>query len=156
MANLELTKELDNIGVVDVNPNKTLVEKALNLDVNYLDNLNDAELTKYIAALSQYNIYISLLYNKNAVLKSRMSRALEVRVYVYCKDNKLKAKTKKDRLLVACMEDDSIAMLAAKLDTIKERLLLLEDLTKNIEQYVNALKKDLIRRRIEFGGYNKS
>lgn len=152
-----VNQEMKTIGMVDVDPDKTLVEKALNLDINYLDNLDDSDLTKYIAALSQYNIFISLTYNKHAVLKSRMSKALDVRVFVFCKNNKVKkSMTKADKLLEACTSDDSIALLFAKLEGVKERLRLLDDTTKHVEGYVNALKKDLMRRRIEFGGFNKS
>jgi hypothetical protein len=141
-------------GLIDISANTSLADEALNMDIRYLDNVNDSMLTKYIAALSQYSMYITLLYNKYMVVKTRLSKALDVRVYIFCKNNKLKG-TKAEKKMEACLQSDAINRLKSELDNVKERLLLLQDTAKYIDSYVNALKKDLSRRRIEFGGYNR-
>jgi hypothetical protein len=141
-------------GLIDISANTSLADEALNMDIRYLDNVNDSMLTKYIAALSQYSMYITLLYNKYMVVKTRLSKALDVRVYIFCKNNKLNG-TKAEKKMEACLQSDAINRLKSELDNVKERLLLLQDTAKYIDSYVNALKKDLSRRRIEFGGYNR-
>jgi len=141
-------------GLIDIVSNNTLADEALNMDIRYLDNIEDKMLTKYIAALSQYSMYITLLYNKYMVVKTKLSKALDVRTYIFCKNNKLNG-TKAEKKIEACIQDDSINKITSELDSVKEKLLLLQDTSKYIDSYVNALKKDLSRRRIEFGGYNK-
>ena len=112
-------------------------------------------LTKYIAVLAQYSIYLQLTYNKNNLLKNRLNRALDVRVYKVVKDLNLKG-TKAEKKIEAAFADDAVAELQAKLDVVREKLILLEGIAGTIDFYTNALKKDLNRRRIEFGGYNNT
>jgi len=151
---LQVNTHMKECGLINIVANSTLADEALNMDIRYLDNVNDSMLTKYIAALSQYSMYITLLYNKYMVVKTKLRKALDVRTYIFCKNNNLKG-TKAEKLMEACIQDNSINKLTAELDSIKEKLLLLQDTSKYIDSYVNALKKDLSRRRIEFGGYNR-
>jgi len=150
----EATSGLVNmIGLREVAPNNDILDQALNLDIKYLDNVSDDMLTKYIAVLAQYSIFLQLTYNKNNLLKNRIKRSLEVRIYKVVKDFELKG-TKAEKKIEAAFSDNVVAELQAKLDVVKDRLALLDGISSTIDFYTNALKKDLSRRRIEFGGYN--
>ncbi len=143
------------IGLREVAPNNDILDQALNLDIKYLDNVSDDTLTKYIAVLAQYSIFLQLTYNKNNLLKNRIKRALEVRIYKVVKDLNIKG-TKAEKRIEAAFSDDVIAELQAKLEVVKDKLTLLDGVSSTIDFYTNALKKDLSRRRIEFGGYNNT
>lgn len=140
-----------DVGLIDVEPDLSLVNEVLNLDIRNLDNITDVMLSKYIASLCQYNIYLNLTYNKHLILKRRLENRLNIQVYTFCKDNKLSAKTKKDKLVEACMGSRRIAAIKAELDIVIEKLTFLNDIMKYIDSYVNALKKDFMRRRSELG-----
>ena len=142
----------NELGLIDVNPNLSLANEALNLDIRTLDNISDVMLTKYMVSLTQYNVYLQMTYNKYYMLKKKLEQMLEIQIKMYSETNKIKRTTKKDLKIEACLKDDSIALLSAKLDAVTRKVTLLEGTTKYIDSYVNALKKDLVRRRIEIGG----
>ena len=139
------------VGIIDVNPDLSLVNEVLNLDIRNLDNVSDVLLSKYIASLCQYNIFLTLSYNKQLILKKRLENRLHIQVYAYCKEHSVKAKTKKDIIIEVCLANKEIALLKAKLDVVIEKLTFLNDVMKYIDSYVNALKKDFARRRSEIG-----
>ena len=143
-----ISKEL---GLVEVDPDLSMVDEALNLDIRQLDSISDVMITKYMASLTQYNIYLQTTYNKYYMLKKKYERVLEIRLKIYADKNKLKKTTKKDLRIEACINDNDIARISTDLDTAIHKVTVLEGITKYIDSYVNALKKDLVRRRIEIG-----
>lgn len=140
---------LDKTRIGKIQLSNEIIDKALSFNVRDLDTVQDTDITKMIAGLSQYIIYITLETNKLKIQKVVIERDIEVDVATFVATSGLTKGTKSEKKMLALGASLELTNKDEKLNRILIELTLLENIDKYIEFYVNALKKELRRRERE-------
>jgi hypothetical protein len=144
-----ISNTLDRVGMGKIKPSQTIIDKALSFNVNELDIIDDTDITKFIVALSQYLIYITLEINKLKIRKAVLDRDIEIDIATFIVSTGLSKGTKAERKFLAIGASPELEKKSEKLQTISTELMLLDNIDKYIEFYSNGLKKELLRRERE-------
>ena len=136
-----------------VKPNMSLVEEALSFDASRLDSILIVELRKYIVVLGQYLITLQFEENRTEAESSAWSKALDAHMYMVMRDEssaEFKAiKTlaeKKAWILDGDLKAGGINSEYLVADAKKK---IVKNMCKPVEQYINALKKEIDARTSE-------
>lgn len=136
-----------------VKPNMTLVEEALSFDASRLDSILICDLRKYIVVLGQYLISLQFEENRTEAECSSWSTALDSYVYSVMRDS-LDAdfksiKTISERKAWILEKDIKASGLNSEYLVSAAKKKIVKNMCKPVEQYINALKKEIDARNSE-------
>lgn len=144
-----ITSTLDRVGMGKIKPSQSIIDEALSFDIKDLDTIDDSDITKFIVALSQYLIYITLETNKLRIRKVVLDRDIEIDVATFVISTGLNKGTKAERRFLAIGASKDLEKKSERFQKISTELMLLDNIDKYIEFYSNGLKKELSRRERE-------
>jgi len=144
-----ITNTLDRVGMGKIKPSQSIIDKALSFNVNELDTIDDSDITKFIVALSQYLIYVTLEINKLKIRKAVLDRDIEIDIATFIVSTGLNKGTKAERRFLAISASPELKEKSEQFQTVSTELMLLDNIDKYLEFYCNGLKKELLRREKE-------
>lgn len=151
---MDVIKKIDStlkkMGLDELQLNQTIVDKALSFNVRDLDTVPDTDITKMIVGLSQYLVYVSLQINKAKIQKITLEREIEIDVVTFLATSGLSKGTKAEKRMMAVGSSAALSKKDEDLQEIVVECVLLENIDKYLEFYVNSMKKELHRREREF------
>ncbi len=135
----------------NLKPSREFIDEVWAFDVRQLDRIDTAVVSKYVVGLAQYLVYFRAQYNQTRVEVLRKRRVLNASV----ESNLTKAfldkyKKRADAVSALILEHVELSKLNDTIDVLEDEVKLLEGEEKNIEQLINAFKRELTRREHDY------
>ncbi len=144
MGMLEIS---DKMLLNKVRPNMSLVEEALSFDASKLDGILIEALRKYIVVLGQYLISLQFEENRTDAESSAWSRALDAHMYQVMRDETSQEfksiKTLAEKKAWILEKDLKAGGLSSEYLVAEAKKKIVKNMCKPVEQYINALKKEI-------------
>jgi uncharacterized protein YecT (DUF1311 family) len=130
--------------------NKSLVEEALSFDPNSLAEITDDCLRKYLVVLGQYMMTIQYEENTLDALRAAWDKTLENQVMsVMTANQNVQGKTITEKRAWIVNNDDQCKEYSAQYLVAEAKHVIMRNMGRSIEQYINTLKKEVDAREYE-------
>ncbi len=143
----------DKMFLGKTNPNPVLVKEALSFDVSALDTIPMSKLRKYIVVLGQYLISIQFEENRTEAESSAWSKSLDMHVFKTMRgevsDEYKTMKTVAERRAWILDKNEKALEFHSAYLVADAKKTIIKNMYRPIEQYINALKKEIDARTNE-------
>ena len=129
-------------------PNLDLVAEALGIDIETLDSLSSARISKYIVVLAQYLIMLQYNSNLRSARASLLSKQLEHDANVFKMEGKFPKTATNDKQRRSWLIENNEAF-KVNWETylqVDAEHVLLHGMSSSVDALINALKKELSTR----------
>lgn len=144
---LGMVEVSDKMLLDKVSPNMSLVEEALSFDASKLDGILIEELRKYIVVLGQYLISLQFEENRTEAESAAWSKALDFHMYRAMRDETSaefrSTKTLAEKKAWILDKDFKAEGLNSEYLVAEAKKKIVKNMSKPVEQYINALKKEI-------------
>ena len=138
----------DELSLYSAQPPSEIAE-VFNFNVQAMDTVNSATLSKYTVMLGQYLITLQVRFNTSRVIASQKRKVLERKIQELVQSGVVEGKTLKEREANAIALDPELQELELGYDEAAAERDLLDGIDKPIIELINALKSELRRRAEE-------
>jgi hypothetical protein len=137
-------------------PNFSFLEKTLSFNVENLETLSDADLSKFVIVLGQYLVFLKYKHNECMVSKIEIDKRFEYEVFKKIQQNTWKTgttiKEKTRSVSESCQE---IKEIEYKKDIIDSKVAIISGMYEAFSEYLNTYKKEQGRRLFGKGYVNE-
>lgn len=129
------------------NPNKTILQQALAFDVDTLEDITEAQLSKLILVMGQYLVFLKYQENEIRVRFMEADKTIGREVASRIKNRQWKTNVPlKEKTIVVAEGDEGLQALMLERDVLEGQLTILDGMGSAFTEYLNAYKREASRR----------
>jgi len=141
-----LKKRADDLMVFAMPKNETLMSEIFKFDPRELELVSSADISRYAIGLSQFLIYFTSQINLSKVKLMQKKRLIENQL----NQSTIKAKTKAERIIKLVQDNKELEQVVSDIEALECEIKMTENLEKHYLELINALKRELGRREVEY------
>jgi len=141
-----LKKRADDLMVFAMPKNETLMSEIFKFDPRELELVSSADISRYAIGLSQFLIYFTSQINLSKVKLMQKKRLIENQL----NQSTVKAKTKAERIIKLVQDNKELEQVVSDIEALECEIKMTENLEKHYLELINALKRELGRREVEY------
>jgi len=141
-----LAKRSEDLMLFKMPKNETLMNEIFSFNPQTLEQASAVDISRYTVGLAQFLIYFTSQTNASKVKLMQKKRLLDAAV----SRSGIKAKTKAEKLNKLVEQDYRVKQLVNDVEVLEYELKLTENLEKYYVELINAFKRELSRRELEY------
>ena len=126
--------------------NESIMNEIFEFDVENLESTSSVKISQFIIGLSQFIIYFSSQVNRTKVTLLQKRNVLESHI----NKSSVKYRTKVERKIKVLEDNPDLQDIVASIAIDEQELALVENREQYLLELVNAFKRELTRRELEY------